>query len=84
MEERQLLRNGAMGRSNTEVILLLIREGQQPGEWGPKTVNTCSFFRGLSMTGIDKGYRGVCSYGLRQGEVKGTGRGGEEDPGVGI
>lgn len=50
---------------------------------GAKTVSTCSFFRGLSMAGIDKGHRRVRSSGLRQGEVKDTGRAGEEDPGVG-
>lgn len=37
MEERWLLRNGAMVDSNAEFILLLIREGQKPGEWGQRS-----------------------------------------------
>lgn len=65
MEERRLLRNGAMGQSNAEFILLLIREGQKPGEWGLR-----SFFRGLSTTGIDKGYRRVCYSDLGRERLK--------------
>lgn len=54
--DRRLLRNGAIGQSEAELILLLIREGQRPGESGLR-----SFFRSLS-TGIDKSYRRVSYY----------------------